>query len=358
MLNKSLRPHVLLLLASLFLSATIVLAQDPAVIVYEVQEEPWSDSIEALGTLRANETVVLTASVTDTITRINFEDGERVAKGFVLAEMTDSEESALVREMTIRLNEAKKQFDRLKNLPKSGAISASLYDEKKKEFEAAMAQLEAMKSRLKDRLIVAPFAGVVGLRNISAGALVVPGDEITTLSDDSVMKLDFTVPSVFLSSLELELPISATTKAYPGKKFSGKVTAIDSRIDPVTRSLTVRAKIPNDDTLLKPGLMMSVVLEYKHRTTPVIPEEALMPLQGSYSVFLYDAATRSVLKTPVETGGRRKGYVEITAGLKTNDMVVTHGTQVARDGQAVTIKATQKRGSSIKAMISSGADAG
>jgi membrane fusion protein (multidrug efflux system) len=130
----------------------------------------------------------------------------------------------------------------------------------RREYETAKARLRAIESKLRDRLIIAPFDGAVGLRNVSVGALIEPGDVITTLDDNSVMKLDFTVPSIYLASIKSGTPIVATSPAFDKRRFEGQVSSIDSRIDPVTRAIVVRAILPNPERLLKPGLLMQVTL--------------------------------------------------------------------------------------------------
>lgn len=145
--------------------------------------------------------MVLIATVSEIVTDVHFEDGQRVKAGSILVEMTNEEEHSLIEEERSTVAEAKKQYDRLRPLVKRGAASTSLLDQRRREYETAKARLRAIESKLQDRLIIAPFAGVVGLRNISVGALIKPGDVITTLDDDSVMKLDFTVPSIHLASL-------------------------------------------------------------------------------------------------------------------------------------------------------------
>ena len=334
--------------------ASVLASEPPSVIVYEIKELAWSDTIESLGTLRANETVTLTTTVTDTITKIHFEDGQRVEAGTLLAEMTNEEESAMVSEMNARFEEAKRQFQRMKNLPKSGAVSESLYDQREREFRAAKAQLLAMKTRLNERLIIAPFSGILGLRTISVGALVEPGDEIVRLTDDSVMKLDFSIPSIYLQSLEIDLPIEATSAAFPDQVFKGNVKSVDSQIDPITRSIVVRAQIPNPGGKLKPGLLMHVFLHYNARRSVVIPEEALMPLQDTQHVLVVDPDSRVAEKRQVIIGKRQLGLVEIRTGLKARELVITHGTTVARPGEAVTIKGKQTEETSIEQIITAG----
>ena len=337
-------------LLQLVLILPISAQPQPSVIVYKVSKQKLFNEIEALGTLKANETVKLTATVTDTITNIYFDDGQRVDKGFLLAEMTNQEESALVKENLARVEEAKKQYDRVKNLPQRGAISGSLVDQRRREFESAQAQLEATKSRLEERLIIAPFAGVMGLRNVSVGALVTPGDEIGTIIDDQQMNLDFSVPAVLLSSLSKGLKVISTTSAYPNLEFEGKIVAIDSQVDPVTRSLIVRAEVPNTEGLLKPGLLMNVVVQYDLRENLLVPEEAIVPSGQKVSVYVVgdDMKVKQHFFTP---GVRKNGMVEILSGVPENSMVVTHGVISISEGQQVKIQAVQKENEGLKEIL-------
>lgn len=318
-------------------------AEGPAtpVIVSPVKAVPFEDRVEALGTLRANESVALTASVTETVSALYFDDGDRVEAGKLLVEMTSSEEQAQLREARAREREAASQYRRVQSLAKQGTASQSLLDERSREWQTARAQLVAIESRLSDRLVKAPFSGVMGLRNISVGALVEPGDLISTLDDDSVLKLDLSVPSVYLPTLEPGLPVLAKTRAYGDREFRGELRSIDSRVDPVTRSVVARVLLPNEDRLLKPGLLMQVSLKKNPRTALVVPEAALMPTGREQFVLVavpegdgYRAERRQV-----RIGARRPGLVEVVSGLKPGEQVVTHGTLRVRPGQAVAIKA-------------------
>src|SRR5690606_6883366 len=205
--------------------------------------------------------ISLTSNVTKKITKINFEDGQRVNQGQVLVEMTSREESALLEEARFNTDEAKKQLDRVRALVKRGAASVSLLDQRVREYEAARARYNATESRLKDLVLLAPFDGVVGLRNTSVGALVSPGDQITTLNDDSKMKLDFTVPAVYLRSLSTGLPIDAKSRDLGDKIFQGSIFSIDNQIDEVTRAIKVRAILENKSHELKQGMLMQVDLK-------------------------------------------------------------------------------------------------
>jgi len=326
----------------LLLLPLIARAAGPGVIVAEARPEPWADRTEALGTLRANESVVITANVTETISAIHFDDGQRVDQGDILVEMTSAEESALLEEVQARVEEAERQFDRVKSLAASGSASASLLDERRRDWDTARASLVAVESRLKDRLVKAPFAGVVGLRNISLGALVEPGDVITTLDDDRVMKLDFAVPSVFLPSLRPGLGIEALAPALGERAFDGEISAIDTRVDPVTRSVQVRALIDNPERLLRPGLLMRVNLLRNPRDGVTIPEEALLHRGEDHFVLALaegDDGAAVPERRQVQIGARRPGFVEIVSGLDPGDRVITHGNDKAKPGEPVTILA-------------------
>lgn len=324
-------------------------AQPPAdkpveVIVQSVSSKSLTTTIEALGTLRANESITLTSNETNKVTRINFEDGERVQKGQVLVEMTSREESALLEEARFNADEAKKQLDRVAALAKRGAASESLLDQRVREYEAARARYNATESRLKDLILLAPFSGVVGLRQVSVGALVSPGATITTLNDDSKMKLDFTVPAVYLRSLATGLPIVAKSRDLGDKEFHGTVFSIDNQIDEVTRSIKVRALLDNKDHELKQGMLMLVDLKAAARTALVISEAALVPLGSNNFVFVLkttDAATL-VERRQIVIGERLVGAVEVLSGLNAGDKLVTHGLQKIRPGQKVTILAEEK----------------
>jgi membrane fusion protein (multidrug efflux system) len=317
----------------------VIAAAAPGVIVAEATEDAWADRTEALGTLRANESVVITANVTETISAIHFDDGDRVAVDEVLVEMTSAEETALLEEVRARVAEAERQYARVQSLAERGSASASLLDERRRDLDTAGASLVAVESRLKDRLVKAPFAGVVGLRNISPGALVEPGDVITTLDDDSVMKLDFPVPSVFLPSLRPGLAIQARAPALGEGTFEGQISAVDSRVDPVTRAVQVRALLPNPDRLLRPGLLMRVALLRNPRQGLSIPEEALLHRGEEHFVLALTETDDGAVpeRRAVQIGARRPGFVEVTSGLTAGERVITHGNDKAKPGEPVAV---------------------
>lgn len=340
--------------AAIMFTAPVLAQKSTPVIVAEAMIETLQDRIEVLGTLRANETVEITATITDTITVIHFDDGQRVAAGGILVEMTSLEEHAELEEEQSNVAEARKQFERLVPLVKKGAASQTLLDQRQRELATAKARFKAIESRLQDRLILAPFAGMVGLRNISPGALVEPGDLITTLDDVSVMKLDFTVPTVHLAALKSGASIQARSPAFKGQIFSGTVKSINSRIDPVTRSIVARAIIDNPDEKLKPGLLMTVELLNNTRQGVVIPEEALIPSGRTNFVMVVDQSKSpaKVQRRDVQIGIRSFGSVEIIEGLEAGELLVTHGNTRITSGQEVTILSTDNSGQPLKELLS------
>lgn len=315
------------------------------VVIASSYKDGFVDKVEAIGTLRANESITLTSTVTETVTAVNFTDGQRVRKGDILVEMTSGEEKALLDQQKALTNEASKQLERARGLAKSGAVSNAVLDERQREFASARAGLAALQSRLEDYIIVAPFDGVVGLRNLSVGALLQPSSVITTLDDDTVMKLDFSVPSIFLPTLQTGTAIKASAAGF-SEEFNGEVTAINSQVDDVTRSVAVRAVIPNPDAKLKPGLLMTVELARNPRQAVAIPETAIIPEGRKHFVLVVDetASPPTVEKREITIGTRRQGDVEVLKNIKEGEKVVVQGTMMAKPGVPVTITAEQKRG--------------
>lgn len=346
--------HACLFVTLLVLALRVFAAPAPVpVIVTTLEKKPFVEQIEALGTLRSGEAVTLSATVTDTVRAIHFDDGTRVEANKVLVEMTRDEEHALLQEAQSTLDEATRQYERVQSLVHSGLTTQSTLDERKRAFEAAQAQLQATQSRLADRLIVAPFPGVVGLRMISAGTLVRPGDTITTLDDDRVMKLDFSVPAVFLSTLQPGLNITAAADAFGKETFNGKVASIDSRIDPNTRSIVVRAEIPNPDFKLKAGMLMTVQLAKAESQSLLLPEEALIQEGFKKFVFLVNPGEpATVTRKQIETGPRRRGEVVVLDGLVPGDKVVIHGVMHLREGTPIRVTGEKTDSNTIAELIS------
>lgn len=349
---------IIIVMSILLSSPHLVWAQKTlakAVPVYAaaVKLSEFTDTVEALGSLKANENVSLASTVTELVTAVNFVDGQRVVKGDVLVQMDASEELAQLAEEQSRVNEAQRQVDRFKPLISRGSVSELAFDQSVGDLSAAKARLQAAQSRVNQRQIVAPFDGVVGLRNTSVGALVQPGVLVTTIDDDSSMKLDFSVPEVFLQTLKPGLKISATTSAYPDQVYVGEVASVGSRVDPSTRSIMVRARLDNAQRILKPGLLMRVVLQKSPRQAKVVQEEGIIANGKRNFVLLAvtNGGQTTAQRREVRLGARRKGEVEVLEGLEVGDLVITHGTLKAKDGSLVEVLAMEKNDEPLAELI-------
>lgn len=297
--------------------------------------EQITDVIDALGSTRANESTEITATVTEKVVSINFTDGQKVAEGDVLVRLDMAEEQANMSSAQASLKEAQSAFDRAQALERKRAGSRAEVDERRAALAAAKAEIAALQSRIADRVLRAPFAGTVGFRQVSPGALVRPGDVITTLTDTETLKLDFTLPALDLSAVRVGLAIKATAQAYGADTFGGTVQSISPAIDPVTRAVTVRAVLPNPDGRLRPGMLMLVSLQKNPREALMVPEAALV--QSGRHVFVYTIAEGKAERHQIEIGTRKPGRVEVLSGLALGDEVITHGTHKIRPGQAVTV---------------------
>jgi membrane fusion protein, multidrug efflux system len=313
----------------------------PTVIVQPVGTFQFSDRIEAVGTAYARESTTLTSTVTERITRLRFQDGESVRKGDVIAELSRSAETADLASADARAKQAQQQFNRINELARRGFATRSQVEAQTAALDAARAQSGLVDAQIGDRIIRAPFAGVVSLRRISEGATVGAGTEIATISDVSTIKLDFSLPELFLSAVQLGQSIEARTAAYPDDVFRGKVEGIDPVVDPITRSVTVRAVLPNDNRRLRPGMLLTVRVIANPRERLAVPELALVAERDRIYVFKIDGESVA-LKSPVETGTRQDGMVEIGRGLSAGDRIVAEGTVKVRDGGKVRASGTRE----------------
>jgi len=295
-------------------------AKPTGVYVSAVKQLELVDKVESLGSLRANEAVSLASTVTELVTEINFVGGQRVKQGDLLVKLDVSEELAQQAEEQARFQRAKQQVERFKPLIDRGAASQAALDDARSEMKVAEARINAIKSLIAQRNVVAPFDGVVGLRNISV-----------TVSNRIV----------------------ATTSAFPGKVYHGTVEAIDSRVNASTRAITVRAKIPNSDFSLKPGLLMRVTLDRNPRQALVVQEEAVTPNGSKTFVLLAtpDNGQYKAQRREVFLGARQKGEVEVLSGLELGDLVITHGGIKVSDGSLITILAEEKDNETLSELL-------
>ncbi len=294
------------------------------------------DSVEALGTANSTESVNITANVTDLLREIRFADGQTVKKGDVIAVLEHRELAAQLAASKARLQQEKRELARLEGLVRDKAVPRQDYDQRVTSLEITARELEEIEARIAYRTIVAPFDGTLGVRRISVGALVQPGEVITTLDDISSIKLDFTVPSAFLTTLAPGVPVEAEVDALAGRVFRGKIESVNTRIDPVTRSVLVRAVLPNPDAQLRPGLLMRVRLIKREREALIVPEESILQRQQSHFILVV-APDNKVEERQISIGARLPGRAEVTRGLEAGERVIVRGMNRARHGETVNV---------------------
>jgi membrane fusion protein (multidrug efflux system) len=306
----------------------------PVVVVGAVEKVELVDRIDAVGTAYANEQADLNSTVTERIARVNFGDGAFVPRGAVIAELVRTQQGASLNESQARLTQAQQRLDRLQSLQKEGFATRAQVEEAEAAVNVARAQSTSAAGQIGDRVVRAPFSGWLSLRRISPGAVVNAGTTIATIVDYSRIKLDFPVPEVFIAAVESGLAIEAKAAAFPGEIFRGKVATVDPLVDPVTRSVMVRALLPNPDLRLRPGMLMTVELQSAPRQALVVPELAVVGQGAQSFVFRLDEENVAE-RRPVTIGQRREGRVEIISGLAEGDRIVAEGTVKVREGAAV-----------------------
>lgn len=303
------------------------------VVTQQARIEPMGIEIEAVGTTQANESVEVTSKASNTVTAIRFREGDEVERGAVLVEMDAAQARAALAEAEAALTRSKSAFDRSRDLQSRQALSVADLERVEADLKADEARVAAARARLDDTVIRAAFHGRTGFRHVSVGSFVSPGTIITTLDDTSVIKLDFTVPETYLFVLRRGLEVKASATGLPDRTFTGVITNMDSRVDPVTRSVIVRAELANADGMLRQGMFMTVSLQGEVSPTLLVPEEALVPERGKAYVFV--VRDNTVERREVRTGKRKPGYVEIVDGVHEQERVVVDGTQNVRDGSKV-----------------------
>lgn len=329
----------LILLAALY--ATASAADGPGVVVSEARMTDFPLTVEALGNARANESVEVRPQIVEHVAAIRFKEGQRVEANAVLVELENTEALAAVAAARAALVDSSSQLRRAQELFRTRAVSASELEQLTARRDADQAALDAARARLEDSVVRAPFAGRLGLRRISPGSLVGPDTIITTLDDTDVIKLDFDVPETMLARLAPGLAVSARSAAWQDDTFTGDVVSVDTRVDPVSRTVTVRALLPNPDGKLRPGMFLTVTLLKDDVRALTVPEQAVVPEQSRQFV-LVTGTDDVVEKRQIRTGRRRPGEVEVLEGLTAGERVIVEGTQKARDGRPVSVLRTQE----------------
>ncbi len=293
-------------------------------------------AVEAVGSTLARESVDVVAEVAGRITSIGFQEGARVSRGDMLFELDLARERAELREAIAQRDDFRQRLQRAQVLLRDDDVSQAQVDELRASLEGAEARVAVAESRLRERTIRAPFDGVTGLRQVSPGAYVAPGTQLTTLDDLSIVRLDFSIPERFLGQLRPGLRVQARNIAFEDGTFEGEVVRVGSRVDPVSRSVRVQAELPNDDRRLRSGMFMNARLVLGQRDDAVmIPEQALLP-EGQ-RIYVFVVVDDTARRVEVRTGQRRAGMVEIREGVSEGDLIATAGLQRLRDGATVRV---------------------
>jgi membrane fusion protein (multidrug efflux system) len=271
-----------------------------------VRPQAWNDSVQALGTVRARESVTVTARVSETVQQVHFQSGDVVASGAPLVTLSGQAQQAALVEAQAAANEADRLYRRQSELAAQQLIARSALDTQRAARDAANARVAQIRAQLGDRAIRAPFAGVLGIRQVSPGSLVTPGTPIATLDDTARVYVDFPVPETMLAYLAPGLRVSGHSEAYPQRRFDGIVSTLDARIDEATRSVTVRADFDNADRALRPGMLLEIELQRPQRQALLVPEIAIVQV-GTDSFVYRVAPDGSVERSDVEVGARRDG---------------------------------------------------
>lgn len=311
-----------------------------------VTNRSFSDTIRVLGAARGAKSVNITSNSTELITRVLFTDGQRVAVGTPLVELQAREEDAGIIEARAQVTQAQREYERYRILAERGVAPRAIAEQYETALETARASLTAAQARRGDRMIRAPFTGVLGLSTVTAGTLINPGAIITTLDDTSTIRVDFPVPERYLGVLRAGLALTATSDAYSGEAFSGRIALIDSRINETTRAVTARAEFPNPGGRIRPGMLMRVAVTQGQRDTPAVPESAIQyEGQGAF-VYRIAAGERGTTAQRVEvvTGAVEGGFVEIVSGLNVGDKVVGSGLNRIQPNAPVTVAGAGGRG--------------
>lgn len=304
------------------------------VTIRAVQPSAWSDTLQSLGTAKARESVTLTAKVSEIVDRIHFDSGDEVKAGAPLVTLRGDAQRAALQQAQATAEEAERLYQRQRELATQQLIASSALDAQLAIRDAARARVAQMRSDIGDRVVRAPFPGVLGIRQVSPGSLITPTTAIATLDDIARMYVDFQLPEAALASVSIGDKVTGTVAAWPGREFEGVVATIDARIDSVTRAMTVRADFPNPDRALRPGMLMDVRLFRPERQALVIPEIAVV--QVARDSFVYQVLEDdTVSPAAVTTGVRRAGQVEIVEGLAAGDRIVVDGTGKLRPGVKV-----------------------
>jgi membrane fusion protein (multidrug efflux system) len=290
--------------------------------------------IEAVGSLRSNESVIMRPEISGRITEILFDEGQQVRKGMPLFRLDAAIARAQVEQAKASLILSRANHQRAEDLYRRGAGTQRARDEAVSKLHADDATLSLAQATLDKATLLAPFDGVIGLRKVSVGDYVNPGQDLVNFENLEALKVDFRVPEIYSMQLKVGQTVRINLDAIPNSAYDGAVYAIDPAYDPNGRAIILRARLPNRDGLLRSGMFARVTLLVEERQQAiVVPETALVPIGGEQ--FVYRVVEGKAVMTKVKIGQRRRGQVEIMEGLDRDAVIVTDGVVKLRDGTPV-----------------------
>lgn len=306
-----------------------------------------NEEVEALGTLAADESVVIAPEIAGRVVALGFKEGDRVKKGQELVKLDTAILDAELKQLQADLGLARDTFERNRSLSQRGVGTQVALDEATAKLASAEARVQLAQAKLAQSTIRAPFDGVVGLRSVSVGDFVAGGKTLVTLTNIDPIKVDFRVPEIFLSRVKVGQAISIKVDALAGREFEGRIFAIDPVVDINGRAIRLRASVPNADLALKPGLFARIVIQVDQRENAmVVPETAVMP--DGIGKMVYVVENGKAKRVSVEIGKRLPGKVEVVKGLTSGMQIVTAGQMRLRDGATVAIKEKPVQTSAVR----------
>lgn len=318
----------------------------PAVEVATVSTVRLVDDAQAVGTLKSRQSVVLRPEVAGRIVRFGFEEGRPVRQGQLLVQLDDSLPRAELSQAQAQLSIAQANLQRNRELVSQNFVSRRVLDESEASLQVAQAQVQLAQARLARTQVLAPFAGIAGIRQVNLGDFVREGADLVNLEDLSLLMVDFRLPERYQARIQVGQNVDVMLDALPGQTLTAEVQAVDPQIDANGRSLLVRAAIQAPQTQgLRPGMFarVNVVLSVDEQAV-VIPEEAVVPQGNRQTVLVVqrpaegESTPPTVQRVPVELGIRRGAMVQVLKGLEPGQTVVVAGQQrLQRDGMPVRI---------------------
>ena len=312
----------------------------------DVKKGDWQPMLTAVGSISPVQGAMISAELAGTVAEINFQSGSLVKKGQVLLKLDASAEEAQMRSAEADAELAKNDLDRARGLAERKVISAAEFDAAQSKYAQKKAAVENMQSAIDKKKIHAPFDGTAGIRAVNPGQMVKVGDQLVSLQALGQVFVDFSLPQQQLADVKSDLPVKVTTDAIPGREFEGKLTAINSSIDPATRNVSLQATLDNQDNALRAGMFARVkVLLPQEKPTLFIPATAVSYAPYGNSVFVIEKKTDEKTKQEnlilrqqfIRTGETRGDFVAVTDGLKANEQIVSTGVFKMRNGMNVVV---------------------